>query len=480
MSFESDTPRDTNQLRRDAVGLMQIICFVIAAAGPLAATVGASPAAFAFGNGIGVPAVYVLVGAMYIIFSVGYTAMSRHVSNTGAFYAYVTLGLGRPMGVGAAFVAVLTYTTVQCAIYGLFGFMVNQLLKSHYGIDVPWWALALGVMLVVHLCGARNVDFSGKLLAVLMVLELATLLLMDAAVIGSGGGSTGFSAAPFELKHLTEPGLGISIIFAVTCFLGFEATAIFSEEARDPKRTIPRATYATVIVITIVYALSTWALVQAYGTDGVVAAAKNDPANFVFNVNTKLVGGWSTDIMNVLLVTSLFAALLSFHNTINRYFYSLGRESLLWQGLAKTHPVHNSPYVAGRVQTATAAGIVALFALFNQDPFAILYSWMSTISTIGILAVQFMVAVAIVGFFWKKPTAASAWHRLIAPIISAVGLAICLVLVLQNLPLLSGSESPVVASLPYVVFLTWVAGMGVALWVRRSKPEVYFRIGQAT
>src|SRR5690242_3851972 len=124
MTFESGSPNDTNQLRRDAVGLMQIICFVIAAAGPLAATVGASPAAFAFGNGIGVPAVYVLVGAMYIIFSVGYTAMSRHVSNTGAFYAYVTLGPGQPMGVGAAFVAVLTYTTVQCAIYGLFGFMV--------------------------------------------------------------------------------------------------------------------------------------------------------------------------------------------------------------------------------------------------------------------------------------------------------------------------------------------------------------------
>lgn len=125
-----------NQLRRNAVGVSHIIFFVIAAAAPLTAVVGASPAAFAFGNGAGVPAMYLLVGVLYLFFSAGFTAMNRFMGSAGGFYPYVATGLGKPAGVAGAFVALATYNAIDIAVFGLFGFFVNDIVKSAGGPDI--------------------------------------------------------------------------------------------------------------------------------------------------------------------------------------------------------------------------------------------------------------------------------------------------------------------------------------------------------
>ena len=72
-----------------------------------------------------------LAGLLYLVFSVGFTAMSRHVGGAGAFYTYIAQGIGKPAGVGGALMALVTYCAVQIAIYGLFGvFMAGASLRS--------------------------------------------------------------------------------------------------------------------------------------------------------------------------------------------------------------------------------------------------------------------------------------------------------------------------------------------------------------
>ena len=116
-------------LAQNSVGTAHIVFFVVAAAAPLASVVGASPAAFAFGNGAGVPGVYLLAGLLYFIFSVGFTAMSRFAGSAGGFYTYVAKGLGRPVGVAAASMAILTCKSIQIAVYVLFGILVSDALS---------------------------------------------------------------------------------------------------------------------------------------------------------------------------------------------------------------------------------------------------------------------------------------------------------------------------------------------------------------
>ena len=85
------------KLRRDAIGVWHIVFFVMAAAAPLAVVVGVTPYAFAFGNGTGVPLTFMLVGLMYVLFSVGFTAMSAHIGGAVSFYPYIAAGLGKPI-----------------------------------------------------------------------------------------------------------------------------------------------------------------------------------------------------------------------------------------------------------------------------------------------------------------------------------------------------------------------------------------------
>ncbi len=141
------------------MGIAHIIFFVVAAAAPLTAVVGATPPAFAFGNGAGVPGAFVLAGLLYLIFSVGFTTMSRHVGGAGAFYTYITQGIGKPAGVGGAFIALLTYSSVQIAVYGLLGLFTHNMM-AEFGVDLPWYAWSLGFLVLVHLAGQRNIAFS--------------------------------------------------------------------------------------------------------------------------------------------------------------------------------------------------------------------------------------------------------------------------------------------------------------------------------
>ena len=80
-------------LQKNAIGMWQIVFFVIAAAAPLTGMLGIIPVAIRLGNGAGVPGAFVAAGLILLVFSVGYAAMSRHVVNAGAFYAYLAQGL---------------------------------------------------------------------------------------------------------------------------------------------------------------------------------------------------------------------------------------------------------------------------------------------------------------------------------------------------------------------------------------------------
>src|SRR5699024_2123675 len=117
---------------------------------------------------IGIPVAFLAIGALLLLFSVGYVAMARQVRNAGAFYAYIA-HLGRPLGVGAAWVALIAYNALQVGLYGLLGATAAPLLEQWLGLSLPWWALAAVCWLVVALLGLQAVDINGTVLAVLLL-----------------------------------------------------------------------------------------------------------------------------------------------------------------------------------------------------------------------------------------------------------------------------------------------------------------------
>ncbi|WP_172330183.1 APC family permease [Mangrovicoccus sp. HB161399] len=466
-----------SRLQGNSIGLAHIVFFVVAAAAPMTAVVGATPPAFAFGNGAGVPGAFVLAGALYLLFSVGYTAMTPYISGAGGFFSYIAKGFGGAAGIAGAVMALMAYFAIQIGIYALFAVFMSATLAP-LGLDLPWWAWALAALAAVVFFGRRNIAISGRILGACMLAELAILLMLDVAIVLNGGGPEGMSLSGFRPSEVFAPGLGVSMVFVLGAYVGFEATAIFAEEAHSPERTIPRATYVAVLLITGFYALSTWAISQHYGPSGVRAAAEASLEGFYFDAAAELLGPWSVQVMNLLLLTSLFACLLSFHNTLNRYFYTLASESLLWRKMAHVHPEHGSPHVAGLVQAGLVALILAAFAFGAADPYTVVFSWMAGLAVLAILATQILVSASVIRFFRRQPHGRSLLVVLAAPALATAGLAAAFVLVGANISMLTGSDSAIVLAFPLLVVGTGLAGGLAALGIRRRNPALYAGLGR--
>ena len=286
----SSDPSTADTLRKNALGTRHIVFFVIAAAAPLTAVVGVTPAAFMLGNGPGVPVTFILVGGLYLLFSIGFTAMSGHVLSAGGFYAYVRAGLGPATGLAGALIALATYTSVAVALYGLFGFFLNDLVRLNGGPSIDWWVYSLALAVVVFACGARSIEFSGRLLGCCMIAEITILLVLNVTILVTASPARPIAFAPFGAEAVFVPGLGVALIFVVSSFIGFEATAIFGEEAREPRRTIPRATYIAVTLIAVFYAFTTWAISIYYGPDHIQHQAARHTATLYLDAINMLLG----------------------------------------------------------------------------------------------------------------------------------------------------------------------------------------------
>ena len=239
----------------------------------------------------------------------------------------------------------------------------------------------------------------------------------------------------------------------------------------------PRATYAAVALISAFYAFSTWAIVQHYGPSQVQAVAAQGVDTFVINAVAAELGPVAVVILETLLIISLVASILSFHNAINRYFFALGRERVLPRVLSVLHVRHGSPYVAGLAQTGIVVLVMLAFVVADQDPYAVVFSWTSAFAVIGILVVQFLVCVAVIAFFRRDSRGVGVAARLVCPVIAMAGLFVAIVQVILNLPLLVGSDSPLIWSFPVLVALTGFGGYAVALRIRRRDPARYHSLG---
>lgn len=441
----------------------------------MAAMVGTVPLAFAIGNGAGVPFAFAFAGLTLLCFSVGYAAMSRHVINTGGFYTYMARGLGRPPAIAGGLVAVIAYNAVTIGLVGAFGYFA-ALIGDLHGLHLSWMVWAAAATAVMAVLGYRQIDVSVRILAILMICEVGILVLFDLAVIIRKGASA-LPATSFAPHTALVSGVGVALMFASISFIGFESAAQYGEEARNPRRSVPLATYASVLIIAVFYTVTSWVAVGDIGAGRVREVAGQQLGQLFFGLTTAQLGGAATTAMQVLLCTSLFAAMLALHNAANRYLYVLGRERVLPSALGVVHPRHGSPHRASLTQIALTIIVVAAFAAAGLDPYTSLSTSMVALGTLGIVALQAAAALAILRFFRARPER-HWWRTGVAPLLGFVGLVATAVLLISNFSLVTGTESAVVDRLPWLMALTAVAGLGYAWWIRSAHPDRYAAIAE--
>jgi amino acid transporter len=472
-------------LRADRLGTGGLLLSVLAATAPLMVVAGVMPTTFAVMGIEGQPLLFVLLGVVLVLFSVGYAEMSRHVHNAGAFYAYISRGLGGTAGASAALVALVAYNALQVGIYGIFGFEVSGLFSTYADLQVAWWIPALVAVLAVGALGWLKIDVNARVLGVLLIVEVALVVIFDIAAVADPA-KEGLSLHAFNPDTLSGAGVGTALCFCIAAFLGFEQAPVYAEETSRPHILVPRVMFLAVSGVAVFFALSCWALTVATGPSQVIGASQKQSAGLLFYLTESRLGGTFTDVLHILFVTGMFAAMLSFHNVVARYAFAMGREGLLPSAFGRTTSTSGAPATGSLLQTAVSAVIVIAFAIADDkptgdptEPVLHLFTWFGNIGALGVILLMAAASLSVIVFFARRGSArAQAW-RLVTSALSGIALVVIAVYTVKDFDVLvgAGPGSSLSWILPGIIVLALLVGLAQGLLLRSRNPEAHARIG---
>jgi len=455
---------------------MRIVAIGIATSAPLAVVAGYLAIVIALGNGLGAPAAFIFVGSVLGLFAIGYTKLARILPKAGGFYVYITAGLGRPIGLAATLIALLTYFFLAVGTYTLLGLAAQRLIADELGGPlIPWWIFVAVALLLSTILAYRELNVSAKIVSFLMMFEFALIFSFDIAVLFTGGAS-GLPSEPFLPSHLVSGTPGLALLFVSGMFVGFESTAVYRDEARDPVKTIPRATYLIVGLLTVFYAATTYLLIASMGASQAIQISSEDPANTFFRALGNELGQTGVIACYILLCTSLYGAALSLHNVLSRFIFRMGESGLAPATLGKVHPKYKAPSGASLTVGVVLALIMVPFPIMGASA-DLLYARQLGVGVFGFIMLLFLTSVAIIVYFLRSKVKLRLFRHVVAPVAASVCLFVVFALSNLNFADTIGTSQSTALIVLTLIYGTSVAGIVWAYWLKTHRPQVFSRIG---
>jgi amino acid transporter len=508
-----------DRLHANALGLPAILFVCVAAIAPAASMLFNVPV-MASQAGAATPLAFVLSAVGVLLLGVPVVYFARHLSSAGGFATWVRHGLGRGAAFQVGWLMLGAYALFEAALQATVGGSLDSLL-SPLGIHLPggWVVYALALTLIVGVLSYVDVRASVWVMAPFAVAEVLALLILDAAITLKGG------AAGQDVVHTFTPaganlagiapggtlGIGIAMVLGILAFVGFETGAVYGEEARHPRRTIPIALFSLLVFLAVLYTWTSYAATIGVGwrnAGSVLGNVNVAPQQYVTLAGI-YVGRWLGVALIVFVITSNFASSFAMHQAMVRYTYSMGREGILPTILGKTHPRWKSPYVATLLQSGFTLLVIAFLGLvkqhtnpsgsvsyalgiangtsWQQTSGIVSFGWLASIVTICIILVYILTNIA-APFFARSRNELRLFPHVLAPAVST--LLLLLPLGSYLLPALPGSlgaffthlgfaPTPFPANILPLFVLAWViAGVILASYVARVHPDRYERLGR--
>jgi amino acid transporter len=508
-------PKPSYGLKKGSIGIVAVIFMAVANAAPITAMTGNVPIAVGFGNGLGAPAGFLFATIALTLFALGYVAMAKHITTTGAFYGFISHGLGQVWGMASGVLATFAYVVFEGSLIGGCAYFANDAFNTIFKVNIPWLAIAIAAIVIIAVLCYFDISLTAAILGFTLTAEVLVLIALAFSVIFKGGGPDGLMLGrTIGLNHAFEAlpagafgtaaaagSMAIGLFFAFWSWVGFETTAVYGEESRNPKKIIPRATIIAVVGLGLFYTFISAMVIAGNGAkNSVESSISANPLDLFFGLVTANLGGVVLDIYKILLVIGSFACALAFHNAASRYLFALGREipsDKVKATIGSTHAKHGSPYVASTIQSVITLAIVLLFAVFTAVqvpdangtpvdtpalvPYTNIYGLLALIGTAAILLVQAICSAAVIWYFWVRKT-----HRgnvittLICPLIGGVAMLYVVWALWDNRAFAAGlaANSLVFKAAPYMIAALFAIGLAYALWMRFTKPAVYAEIGR--
>jgi amino acid transporter len=426
--------------------------------------------------GRAVPLAFALATVGVLLVSWTFVRLCQRFHHSGSVYGFVGATLGPKAGVVAGWGLLGTYI-----FYGIVTSMATGIFGSAFldavGIwpSPPDWSgfliggLALLGVLALTISPVRRgtrVLLTVEGLTVLLILLVAFVVLVKLA---GGSGGKHLTLTPFSVAPGTDSSaLFLGVVFGFLSFAGFEAAATLGEEARNPRRDIPRAILGTAIFGGVYFVFVTWIEVQGFGADDAGIAAFAKSGSLMGDLGTTYVGSWVGDLITLGAAVSAFGCALACAVGASRLMYALSRDGLLPARLQQVSATRKTPTAAAVTVVVTMYVFITVWALaLDAKPFdEFLYS--GTIGTLILLVAYVLATIGAIRLVFFSGDDRIARWELVIPVLALIVLGYT---IFRNVwPYPTGAA----AWLPVVCGVWLLLAVGLVL----IKPELARRAGE--
>jgi amino acid transporter len=409
------------ELRRDAIGLPQVLFQAITHMAPGAAIAFSILISIQFaGPALPLSVLLALVGCVCVAVSIG--QLAKEMPSAGGLYTYVARSLGPQAGFMVGWAYLLFQPLVAPLLFLIFAWTTKDMVSSdHHGLHWhytgQWWIWILVAAGIVFFLTYRDIRLSTKAGVVLGVFEIAVFVALSAWMLVSNAGDLTLQTFnPTNAAAGTYNGIFKGMVFAVLAFIGFESAAPLGEEARNPRWTVPRAVVLSAIGIGLFYVFCSyaWVIGTGFGDFTKVATSAANPWRDL--AITFWGGGWV--LVFAAIINSALANSNAGVNAASRVIYSLGRNGVLPRAFARTHPVHKTPHIAIFAQAILGIGVSLLLG-WRYGDLITAFSIIATAVTIVVIAVYIIVCMSTIVYFAKRGDEYNPWTHWVIPILGA-------------------------------------------------------------
>ncbi|HVB75944.1 MAG TPA: APC family permease [Ktedonobacteraceae bacterium] len=469
METSADNPTAASAgLKRNVLDLRHAIVMAVAVMAPAAAIFfNTIPQAGLVGAAI--PLCYVVGFVVSILVANQFSEMAKELPASGSFYTFVAQGLGPRMGFMTGWLTLISYGIVSPFAFVIFGASLHDLVQRWTGMDISWifW-FVLGTGIVFALC-YLGIKQSLQVDLTFIAFEIGICLLLAIVVIIQVGRKGQLTATPFNPASIPAGGSPfLGIVLAILSFLGFEAAATLGEETKNPRKSIPKAVFGSMITVGIFYIIMSYVATVGYGVNNMAKYA-TDAAPFD-TISRQYLGNVFVSLVDIAGILSLYALGVAITNGASRIIFAIGREGLFPAWVGKTHPTRKTPVNAVLVLCIITL-VVGIWLGLALTPIGA-YGFLGTLDTLAVLVIYALVNLACFRFFWTKRRERFNWFRhALIPLVSTASLIAVFVGTVYP------PGAPPLNYTPYIVIIWAIIGIGVLLYLLRTKPAEVSRAG---
>src|SRR5438309_1797095 len=407
----------TLALRKDAIGLREVLFQSITDMAPGAAIAASIPFGAAYAGGsLPLAVVFALIACLFSAVSVA--ELAGRMPAAGSLATYAARGLHRAVGFLVAWAYVLVGVLISPLVLLQLGFTTAGTLHDELGWPAGlWWPWTLLGALIVMTAGIYGIRTSAGLGTVLGIFEIAVFVILAVLLIihaGSANTLSVFGAGHTPPEHAGIAGVIAGSVYTILAFGGFEGAAPLAEEARDPRRTVRRAVLLATLLIGLLYVFTTYAVDVASGPKGFTAFATFTGTASWEGLARSLYGLFWFFVF-LAIVNSTIANANAGVNVSSRTAYAMGRIGAFPRFLAIVSPKHRAPVNSVLVAFVITVAVTLGLGL-GYDP-TVAFSMVATGLVIVLVAIYILMNAACLGFFARRGTGFNWLSHLIIPLL---------------------------------------------------------------